>query len=420
MPPPTKHSTHDCHLHAGSASTRCAKPNVPFAARISQTAENVGTGFDPVVLAKKWRFSVKKNFCAAIKTYLHQIWNRRLHAKSDLERFIRDEAKRLEVEAQAGFPSYLELHNHFTKSTIEAKGIGRALGQVELHLEDENLLPRKRQSSNVEDSLPVAAQPKRQRLPERASVESITEEVIDLREEKLYTPASAILWARGSHAVENYVTTLIAYTNQGDVRLKQQGRHLLRLLRDCGALDSAVLAQITDVPSNSWVKRGATYNESILSAVFQHSRGTMKILDSLKSEGLLRKFDSFWFKLGMRTPPSKTLMTDASVITLIETSLKIPMGASEVDEEDVRSVWAAATRAALPAVGDTGVGVSLEFAHTFQSEGDADNKTKSDVTIYVAHDVNDIGACVMEVEKVELGLKGRIHKDLIKAPGEAI
>ncbi|KAI9101682.1 hypothetical protein DFS34DRAFT_611072 [Phlyctochytrium arcticum] len=321
------------------------------------------------------------------------------------------------LQDNRGYPA---LQNHFAANIIEAKGKGRALEQVELHLDDTHLLPRKRRTEDAESILPVATQEKRQRLEPVALGDSIDSEEVDLREDKVYTVDDALKWARGTEQMRSYILTAIDYTKQPDLRLQQFSRHMLRLIRACGVIESTVLAQMMDIPQYLSKKIMTRYDASMLYPVFQDNPEALSVLRSLTSDGMLVNFAAFYYRLGLRTRPPKSLMTNASIITLIETALKIPMGATELDEEDIRSVWAAATRAALPAVGQTGIGVSLEFAHTAQSDGDTNNVTKSDITVFIANDINDIGACVIEVDKVESGQKGRVHKDRVKVAGEIV
>ncbi|KAI9105345.1 hypothetical protein DFS34DRAFT_588691 [Phlyctochytrium arcticum] len=251
---------------------------------------------------------------------------------------------------------------------------------------------------------------------------SIIREPIDLREDKLQSIEEALLWARGSPPVESYLRTAISYAQQADVRLRQQRRHMLRLLREVGVVEGKVMAKFAGIPENSDVISTfpPAYDLITLHALFVDNRAATKVIDCLVSEGVLNNSKSFWNKLSWRKREVRSLMTQGGVASLFEMALKIPVRATEVDEEDVRSVWAAVPRAALPSFEDTDVGISLEFRHTFQSQADSIIVTKSDVTIYVANDVNDIAVCVAEVDKTELGTKGMIHKDYIKAPGEAI
>ncbi|KAI9096632.1 hypothetical protein DFS34DRAFT_149137 [Phlyctochytrium arcticum] len=284
-------------------------------------------------------------------------------------------------------------------------GVSRAFEQTIQALGQSSSSVQKRtRESGENEMLPISKRTKAE------------EEWVDLRETELVSTEQAKQWARGCHTVEEYVSQALEFTRHNSVLLQQRGRHMLRLIRDAAILDEDVMEmtrKIGEMPKEltSQKLHKCAYDVHFILSTFKEQPAVSAVLRNMVRKGDLVG-PSFW-RIPIRTVQAgSSRLPKATIVALIETASKIDLSRNDLSEQDIRLVWAAATRAAIP-IQQENIDVSLEFTHTYRAEeGKEDNMTKSDVTIAARGTSTRVGVWVAEVEKIEVGAlgMGRVHK----------
>ncbi|KAI9005981.1 hypothetical protein BC832DRAFT_461167 [Gaertneriomyces semiglobifer] len=232
-----------------------------------------------------------------------------------------------------------------------------------------------------------------------------------MREKAPLLVATARQWARGCQVVERYIDRATSYLAQQAPRLQQRGRFLLRLLRDAGTLDVTLLDAVRDSrPANTATKAPAGCDIALLVQVFQDQPHIGRLVAEMVEKGLIVDRSG--------SPVSTRTVTTAATISLLDMAANIKLTRSDLCEQDIRLVWAGATRSAL---GRHDVEVSLEFPHSFEPPSPSQSSMScSDVTISVRTEEARYGVWVSEAQRDESGgvNRNRPHKDWLKVAGQ--
>ncbi|KAI9096565.1 hypothetical protein DFS34DRAFT_650656 [Phlyctochytrium arcticum] len=179
----------------------------------------------------------------------------------------------------------------------------------------------------------------------------------------------------------------------------RDGRHYTNEQLHC-VLDVSILEAVWgEAPhlSPESATQTRAYDVKFIQAIFCDNPVAMKILNEMVRDQIMPPVASRW--AFWQNGPDASTRRKTSIMSLIDLALKIPR-ATVLDEQDIRSVWAAAVRTSLPPHQETG----------------------SDITLYVtgnSHKAKRFGQCVLEIEKDDLDFRaGCLHKDHIKTPGE--
>ncbi|KAI9098036.1 hypothetical protein DFS34DRAFT_658671 [Phlyctochytrium arcticum] len=232
------------------------------------------------------------------------------------------------------------------------------------------------------------------------SVKRRASEIVDLREEAVVNSSDVLVWARDSITVQTYLQKAIVCVEHGDVRTKQQGRHLIRLCRDARCLDRAILENEHGLPATpaNFSTGVYKYDVSFIIEALTHDSDLVDLIKIMVKKGLIVNSSSWTGWLWNRDVPPSSIRR-SMLPYLLETVAGIEPSRTDLDEQDIRSMWAAITRSAITDA--SGVGISLEFKHAFSNY---DSFTKSDITIHTIGTKRNVGTCIAE------------HQ--IKAPGE--
>ncbi|KAJ3176459.1 hypothetical protein HDU85_007241 [Gaertneriomyces sp. JEL0708] len=207
--------------------------------------------------------------------------------------------------------------------------------------------------------------------------------VVELREETIVHTSDVMSWAGASVTVRSYLQSAIILTKHGDVRTQQQGRHIIRLCRTILESDYGLppVAVKTCPPRYG-------YDIKFLQQALKHDHDLVESVKMMVRNRRMADFSSWLGRFWNRHYPPSTIRR-SMVPYLLETVAAIKPARTDLDEQD----------------------------HSF-SIGDDSKLTKSDVTIYTVGTKRDVGTFIAEVQKEWIGCH-EIHKDHIKAPGEA-
>ncbi|KAJ3181911.1 hypothetical protein HDU85_003428 [Gaertneriomyces sp. JEL0708] len=232
-----------------------------------------------------------------------------------------------------------------------------------------------------------------------------------MREKAPVLAATARQWARGCQVVERYIDQATSYLAQQAPRLQQRGRYMPRLLRDAGTLDVTLLDAVRNSPPvKTATKALAGCDIALLVQVFQDQPRIRRLVAEMVEKGLIVDRSG-------STVPTGTVTT-AATISLLDMAANIKPTRSDLCEQDIRLVWAGATRSAL---GRHEVEVSLEFPHSFEPPSPSQSSVScSDVTIAVRTDEARYGVWVSEAQRADSGgeNRNRPHKDWLKVAGQ--
>ncbi|KAJ3187547.1 hypothetical protein HDU85_006842 [Gaertneriomyces sp. JEL0708] len=322
----------------------------------------------------------------------------------------------------------------YERSTKEREGtVDGPMNAKKLRIHEQNCLSENREGTENDESTPPLASfidDNGQAGTISAPIPSDTlfskdhQEYLDLRDTVPIPIKDTRKWARACPTVEDYVKKAISYMQHSDIRLQQRGRHLLRFIRNAGILDHRLLDTLR--PAAKWQgcreyeSQVYAYDVDYLRRSFNDQPSILAAIHDMKQKNFIVSNSSWRTWLSRWRPHVPSAMSKAATISLIELAAKIDKSRTDITEQDVRLVWAAATRAATP-VQNNAVDVSLEFSHMWEGDdGRDENLTKSDITIAVRGEWMRVGGWIAEVEKTDVGAigRGRVHKDWLKAAGE--
>ncbi|KAI9001919.1 hypothetical protein BC832DRAFT_593774 [Gaertneriomyces semiglobifer] len=227
----------------------------------------------------------------------------------------------------------------------------------------------------------------------------------DLGEKELVAVEDIMELAGGDGGVRTYLGKLIEATQHPEVHLQQRGRHMIRLVRDAGMLDSRMYggagpSRTADLPVTlplvdtlKWL--GTSYPQ--IAKELATLAKNKAIIDNGGNQlvRLIKNLRSSIFG-GTGKIPALPHLEYQGVCCLLRRASRIDTSLHVGDEQDLRLAWAAITQESLTNGCQTEV--SLEFRHEFVA-----NKAKSDVTLFVEAEGFPIGYTVLEIQKADTG-----------------